>query len=182
MACVRALGAVAVADGAVEHRGQRLHAGATPGDALMVLEAGEPLNPEFGIDVSGDLAHAAPVAATAADVDYPEAGHRLALHPAELGADDLVAGAHREQDGAAADGLGQSAVSAQAARGQDLRQVLTAAHQVDVTVGRYPLVGVDLSDLDTDAAQSGAAGEHEQVPPVAVGAEQVRIDPDQAQC
>ena len=41
------------------------------------------------------------------------------------------------------------------------------------------LIGVDLGDLDREAAQPGPPGEHDQVPPVAVGAQQIRVDPDQ---
>src|SRR6185503_18712741 len=97
-----------------------------------------------GVDVRGDLADPPPLAAAAADVDQPQPGHGLALYPAELGADDLVTGADREDHGAPARGRREAAVGREAARGQDLRQVLAAAEQVDVAVGGHPLVGVDL--------------------------------------
>jgi len=121
----------------------------------------------------------APLAPAAADVEQPEPAHRLAFHAAELGSDDLVAGADREDHRAPARGRGQAAGRRQAAGGENLRQVLAAAEQVDVAVHGHPLVGIDLGDLDREAAQPGPAGEHEQVPPVAVGAEQVRENPDQ---
>jgi hypothetical protein len=53
------------------------------------------------------------------------------------------------------------------------------AEQVDVTVHGDPLVGIDLGDLDADAAQPGPAAEHQQVAAVTVGAQQVRVNPHQ---
>jgi hypothetical protein len=175
---VRALGAVAVAD-AGQHGGQRLDLRAAPGVALVVLEAGEPLDTEGRIDVGGDLPDPAALSPAAADVEQAQARDRLAIGPAELGADDLVAGAHGQQYRPAVDRRAQPAAGPEPARGQHLRQVLAAAHQVDVAVDRDLLVGVDLGDLDREAAQPGPAGQHEQVPAITVRAEQVRVDPDQ---
>src|SRR5580692_9701486 len=175
---VAALGPVAVAD-AGEHGSERLDLWPAPRGALVVLEAGEALHAERRIDVGGYLADSAPLTAAAADVEQPQPRDRLAVHAAELGADDLVAGADGQHDRAPVDRRGQPAAGPEPARGQDLRQVLAAAQQVDIAVGGDPLVGVDLGDLDRDAAQPGAAGQHEQVPAVAVRAEQVRVDPDQ---
>jgi hypothetical protein len=76
----------------------------------VVLEAGEPLHAQRRIDVRGDLADAAPLAPPAADVEQPETGNRLALGAAELGPDDLVAGADREDRRAATRGRGQAGI------------------------------------------------------------------------
>jgi hypothetical protein len=142
-------------------------------------ETGEPFDAERRIDVRSYLAHSPPLAPAAADVEQAEPGNRLAFCPAELDPHDLVASADREDHRAAAGGRGQASARGQAARGQDLRQVLPAAEQVDVAVHGHLLVGIDLGDLDRDAAQPGPAGEHEQVPPVPVGAKQIRVNPDQ---
>jgi Pectate lyase superfamily protein len=177
---VGALGAVAVA-GAERRAGQRARPGAERGDALVVLEAGQPADVQRGVHVGDDLADGAVVAATAADVKQAESLHRRVVRPAELDADHLVAGADREHHGAALGRRVQPAVGQQPTGRQRLRQVLAAAHRVDVAVARHRLVGVDLDDLDADAAQPGAALEHEHVPAVTVGGEQVRVDPDQAE-
>ena len=59
---------------------------------------------------------------------------------AEPVADDLVARADSEDDGAAACRPGEAAVGTQPVRCQDLRQVLTAAEQVDIALAGYRLV------------------------------------------
>jgi hypothetical protein len=147
----------------------------------VVLEPGEPGHAEFGVNVGDDLAHPAAFAAPAADVQDPEPGNRLALHAAELCADHLVAGTHGQDHRAGAGRGGEPAVGAQPPRGEDLRQVLAPAHQVDVAAAGYRLVRVYADGLGVDAAQPGPALEHEQVASVPVGAEQVRVDPDQPQ-
>ena len=81
--------------------GERPGAGAELGDALMVLEAGEPRHAERRIDVGDELADAAPVAAAAGDVEDAEARHRLALDAAEPVAEHLIARADREHHRAA---------------------------------------------------------------------------------
>src|SRR2546430_753066 len=149
-AAVRAFRPVPVADTG-DHGGQRLRPRPAPGHALVVLEAGEPAGAERGIDVRDDLTNAPLLAPPAADVEEPEPGHRLAFHTAELGPDDLVAGADREYHRAAGRGRGQPSARRQPARGQDLRQVLTAPEQGDVPVRGYPLVGIDLRHLDSEA-------------------------------
>jgi hypothetical protein len=146
---------------------------------VMILEAGQPVHAELRVDVGHDLADPAAAAPAAGDVEDAEAGDRLALDAAELVADHLVARAHREHDGAAGRGRLQAAVRGQPPGGQDLRQILAAAHQVDVTVTRDGLVGVDLDGLDVQAAQLRPALQHQQVAAVAVGAQQVGVDPDQ---
>ena len=45
----------------------------------------------------------------------------------------------------------------------------------------HRLVGADLDALDRQAAQVGPAGQDQQVAPVAVGGQQVRVEPDEAQ-
>ena len=145
----------------------------------MVLETGEPLDAERRIDLRGYLPDPAALTPAAADVEQPESGHRLAFRAAELGPHDLVAGADREDHRTVARGRGQPAARRQPTCGENLRQVLAAAEQVDVAVHGHLLIRIDLGDLDLQAAQPGPAGEHEQIAAVAVGAEQVRENPDQ---
>ena len=132
-------------------------AGPEPGHALVVLEPGEPGHAELGVDVGDDLADPAALAAAAADVQDPEPGHRLALRAAELRADHLVAGAHGQDHRAGAGRGGEPAVGAQPPRGEDLRQVLAPAHQVDVAAAGHRLVGVHADGLGIDAAEPGPA-------------------------
>src|SRR5580692_7663881 len=148
---IGALRSIPVADSR-HHRGQRLDGRAATGNALVVLEAGQPLDAKRRVDVGDDLADPAPLAAAAADVEQAEAGDRLSLGPAELRPDDLVASADREHDRAPPDRRGQPAGRAQPAGGEHLRQVFAAAQQVNVAVYGNPLVGVDLGYLDRQAA------------------------------
>ena len=175
---VRTLGSVAVSD-AGEHGGQRLDLGAAHGGALMVLETGEALDAQRGIDVGGYLADPSPLPPAAAEVEQPEPRDRLALRPAELRPDDLVAGADREDHRPAASGGRQATARPQPTGGEDLRQVFSAPEQIDVAVHRDPLIGIDLGYLDGDAPQPGPASQHEEVAAVAVRAEQVGVDPDE---
>ena len=55
---------------------QRLGAGADGGDALMVLETGQPVDAEFRVDVGHDLAHATK------PFDVPGTGRFFQDHPA----------------------------------------------------------------------------------------------------
>ena len=151
-----------------------------PGDALMVLEPGQPAHVQPGVDVGDDLADGAALAPAAANVEQAESLHRRVVGAAELDAEHLVAGADREHHRAALGRRVQPAVGEQPPGRQRLRQVLAAAHQVDVAVARHRLVGVDLDDLDRQAAQPGTPLEHEHVAAVTVGGEQVGVDPDQA--
>ena len=146
-----------------------------------LLQQGElrAFHAEHGIDVGGYLTNAAPVTPAAADVEQSEPGNRLAFRPAELGSHDLVAGADRENHRTLVHRPRQPAARAEPPGSQNLRQVLTAAKQVDITVRGNPLIGIDLGDLDRNAAKPRPAGEHKQVAAIAVGAEQVRVHPDQ---
>ena len=45
-------------------------------------------------------------------------------------------------------------------------------------MGGHRLVGIDLDRLDLDATQGGAPAQDQQIAAVTVGAEQVRVDPD----
>src|SRR5262249_3329887 len=92
---VRAFRTVAVAD-PEDRAGKRASTRPEPGDALMVLEAGEPFDPERRVHVGQDLADSALLTAGAADVYDPETVDRLPLRAAEDVADELVAGANRE--------------------------------------------------------------------------------------
>src|SRR5258707_15363452 len=136
----------------------------------MVLEPGEPGHAELGVHVGDDLADRAPRAAPAADVKDPEAAHRLALGAPELRAYHLVSRAHGEDHGAGAGRGGEAAVGPQPPRGEDLREVLAPAHQVDVARTGHRLVRVHLDGLGADAAEPGPALEDEQVAAVPVGA------------
>src|SRR5690606_13867905 len=133
-------------------------AGAEVGDALVVLEAGELRQGELLVDVGENVADAAfGGAAGAGDVEEPEARFALAEVVDELVAEDLVAGADGEDDGAVVGGAVEAAVAAQALGGQALRAVLAAADQVDVAGGGNGLVGADVDALDGQAALAGAA-------------------------
>src|SRR5258708_5759762 len=147
----------------------------------MVLEAGELIDAKLRIDVRQHLAHAPPVTAAAADVDDAEALDRLPLRAAEYRPDQLVTGADGEDHSAVRGRRGEPAAGPQPLRGQYLGQVLAAAEQVDVTLARYGLIGVHLDRVDGNAAQPRPARQDDQIAPVAVGAEQVRVDPDEAQ-
>ncbi len=59
--------------------------------------------------------------------------------------------------------------------------VLAPADDVDVAVVGDGVAGADVDDLGLDAAPPGALGEHHGVAVVAVGAEQVGEEPDDAQ-
>ena len=96
-------------------------------------------------------------------------------------AEQLVAGADGEDDGPARDRAVEAAVGDEALGGERLRAVLAAADEVDVAVVGERLVGADLDALDRQPAQVGAAGQDEQVAAVAVGGQEVRVDPDQPQ-
>ena len=101
--------------------------------------------------------------------------------PAELRPEQLVASAYREDDRAAAGDTRQAAIVAEPPRRQDLRQILAAAEQVDVALPGYRLIGVDFDGLGLDAPEPGTPLEHQQIPPVPVGAEQIGVDPDKPQ-
>ena len=77
--------------------------------------------------------------------------HRLAFLAAERRAHDLVARADGQQGRAARDGPVQAAVPAQALGGEDLRPVLAAADQVDVTALGHRVGRAHVDGLDRDA-------------------------------
>src|SRR5262249_29375919 len=133
------------------------------------------------IHVGEHLAYAAPLAAATADVEDPQTFHRLALSAAEHRADQLIAGANGEDHRAAGDRRVQPPAGPRPLGGEPLPTILAAAEEVDVALARHRLVGVHLDRLDVQPAQPGPAGEHDQVAPVAVRAEQVRVDPHQPQ-
>ena len=99
----------------------------------------------------------------------------------ERAAEQLVTGADRQDRRALVDRPVQAAVGDQPLRRERLRAVLAAADQVDVGGRRHRLVGADLVGLHRDAPQRGPAGQDQQVAPVAVGGQQVGVDPDDPQ-
>src|SRR5690606_37057756 len=125
------------------------------------------------------VAHAA-VALTAHrhHVQQPQAGLPLAEVVDELVAEDLVTGAHGEDDGAVLHRPVQSAVPAQPLRREPLRPVLAAADQVDVAGGGDRLVAAHVEPGHVEPALPRPALHHEHVALVAVGAEEVGVDAD----
>jgi hypothetical protein len=77
------------------------------------------------------------------------------------------------------DAVHEATVDEQVAR-QALRPVLSAAKEIE-RGARYHLANSDVVDLDIDTAGPSARREHHGVTPVAVGAEQVRIEHDDPQ-
>src|SRR5258706_8243412 len=148
----------------------------------MVREARQLIDAKRRIDVRQYLAHAAPLTAAAAHIYDAEPLHRLTLGAAEYRADQLVTRAHREDDRPVRGSRGEPAAGPQPLRGQYLGKVLAAAEQVDITLAWHRLIGVHLDRVDGEAAQPRPASQHDQIAPVAVGAEQVREDPDQSKC
>ena len=84
------------------------------------------------------------------DVEYLQPGDELALLTPELRAEKLVTGAHGEDHRALFGRRVQAPVGAQPPGGQDLRQVLAAAEQVDVALPGHRLVGIDQALLHFD--------------------------------
>jgi hypothetical protein len=150
------------------------------GAAAVVLEAGQGGQPEPRVDVAGQLADRPGRAAVGLQVEQLQPGALGALGE-EGAAEQLVAGAHGEDHRAPVDRPVQAAVGDQPLRGQRLRAVLPAAEQVDVGRLGQPLVGAHLERLVPEAAQRRPPGEDEQVAPIAVGGQQVRVDPDDPQ-
>src|SRR5260370_22641503 len=111
---VGALRAVPVAD-ADGHGRQRAGIRTEPGDTLMILEPGQARHAKLRIDVCDDLADPAALPAHAADVKDAETSYLLALCPAELRTDELVASTYREDDRATAGHASQAAIVAQPA-------------------------------------------------------------------
>src|SRR5215469_5208073 len=149
------------------------------GDALVVLESSQRGHTQLRVDIGHELADSPPLAPAAADVQQAETADRLSLHSPELVADDLVAGAHGEDHAAEASGSRKAAVCAKPVRGEYLREVLTPAEQVDVTLSGDRLVCVDPRRFHVDAAQPRPPLQDEQVAPVTVRAEQIRVYPHQ---
>ena len=111
----------------------------------------------------------------------PRPGSALPEVVDELVAEDLVAGAHREDDRAVGHRPVQPAVPAQPLGRQPLRPVLAAADQIDVAGGGDLLVGADVQPGDVQPALPRPALHHQRVALVAVGAQQVGVDPHQTQ-
>jgi hypothetical protein len=65
--------------------------------------------------------------------------------------------------------------------GQGLGSVLAAAEQIDIALLGHLLVGAHLDGLDRNPADERPAGQDQHVAPVAVGGEQVRVEPDDPQ-
>ena len=164
----------------VDHGAQRGGAGAEGGDAVVVLEPGE--LPDAGNRAGGgDLADRAAPAGGGGDVQDAEPGMVPAGAVPHGVAEDLQAGAHRQDPGAGVQGVMQVPVAAQPVGGEQLRGVLAAAEQVHIAPGGWGGVRGDGEDLGGDAAPAGPGGEHGGVAGVGVGAEHVREqqpDPD----
>lgn len=150
------------------------------GAATVVLEAGQVRDAQPRVDLAGQLAYRPGRTPVGGEVEQLQPLAAGALGE-EGRAEQLVAGADAEHHRALGHRPVQAAVGEQALGAQRLRAVLPAADQVDVGGGGQPLVGADLKHLDRHAAQLGPAGQDQRVAPVAVGGQQVGIDPDDAQ-
>jgi len=123
----------------------------------VVLEPGQPADVQGRVHLGDHLADGRagrPAPLRMSSRPSPCTGR--VVRAAELDTDHLVAGADGEHHRAALGRRVQPAVGQQPAGGQRLRQVLAPAHRVDVAVARHLLVGVDLDNLDRDAAQPRA--------------------------
>src|SRR5215470_13825866 len=121
-----ALGAITVAN-AEHHSRQGRNAASQAGDALVVLEPGQPVHSQRGVDVGHDLANPAPLAPATTNIEDAEPFDRLAVGAAEDGSDELVARAHREYDRTPVSYRRQAAVSPKPLHGEYLGQVFSAA-------------------------------------------------------
>ena len=138
----------------------------------MVLEPGQRRYAQGRIHLTGQLADRPGRSPVRPQVQQFQPGALLALG-VEGGAEQLIPGAHGEHHGLPFDRLVQPAVGDQPLGGQRLWPVLAPAEQVDVGLDRYRLVRAHLDRLDRQPAQVRAAGQDQQVAPVAVGGQQV---------
>ena len=180
---VRALRAVpgAVAPAELD-RGEGAGRGAEPGDALVVLETRQLGQAQARVDVPEDVADAPlALAAYRRHVEQAEAGLALTEVVDELVAEDLIARAHGEHDRAVLHRPVQMPVTAQPLRREPLRPVLAAADQIDVAGCGDGLVAAYIEPRHIQTALPRTALHDEGVALIAVGAEQIRVDPHQPQ-
>ena len=153
------------------------------GGAPVVLEAGERRAASRApvVHLGEHLAHG-PRARALHRVDLEEADTLvgLAVGPGKAPPDDLEPRAHRQHHGAPRHAPGERPVVDERPRGADLGAVLPPAQAVDVCLGEGT-VGGRLQELDGEAAPFRPPGQHQPVPAVAVGAEQVGVDHRDAQ-
>jgi len=180
LALHRALGAiVGIADAdlhASERRGLRTEGG----EAAVVLEPGhQRLGAVRLRPVTEDLPDSAFATAASGDVQQTEAlDNIIVLTDGERVADDLVAGTHREQDGAALDGVEDVPVGPEALHSRHLGRVLAAAQKVDRAGGRNGVTGLHLGQGRIDTAPCQPLAQHHGVAAVAVDAQQRLVDKD----
>src|SRR5664280_3712514 len=166
-------GVVAVADPPLDGA-EWPRAVADPGEAAMVLEAGDERLRTVGLGPAvEDLADRSYVPAAGLDVEDAEARYDLvALADRERGATDLVAGADREHRRARIERPEQVAVLGELPYSGGLGEVLAATQQVDLAVRRQLLAGLDDHDARVDASPGEPLAEDGRVATVAVDAEQ----------
>ena len=105
---------------------------------------------------------------------------RVTVGPGKAPPHHLEPRADRQHHGAFRHTPGERAVVDERPRGADLGAVLSPAQAVDVGFGEGT-VGGGLQELDGEAAPLRPPGQHQAVPAVAVGAEQVGVDDRDAQ-
>ena len=153
------------------------------GPAAVVLEAGEHA-PAAEVDLDRDVAdQPRAVLAHRLEVDQPEAGQVLVAERVAV-AEQLVAAADAEQDGAAAGGGVQRVAldGGEVARAQRLVAVLAAAEVEEVVRVRVDRVAEPgARQLEADPAPGAAALEQQQVAAVGVDVHQVGIERAHAQ-
>ena len=162
----------AVAD-AVEHAAERPGIRPERSHPLMILEPGDERQIERRVGLDQQLTdRARPGTDRRRDIEKPEP--RLdAFRAGKALADDLIAGAHREDHRAAGVGPVDRAARAELASGQCLRTIFAPTEQVQISRlgNRRRIATVDA--LDGDAAPPQSVFEHDAIAAVAVRAEQL---------
>ncbi len=148
----------------------------------MVLEAGERRERQARIRLHHDLADDAVGPGVGGHVDESEPVEPLTVARFVAVADELEAGAHREDHRAAGSGpLDRGAGRPHPGGRHHLRVVLPATEQVDVERLGNRGAGRDLDQLGVDPAPAAPLDEDDRVAAVAVGPEQLGVhepDPD----
>jgi hypothetical protein len=143
----------------------------------VVLIPGEVGQAQAGVGGDDHLADpAGAVVAVGLAVEEAQAVVGLPVLAGEPVPEDLEAGAHGQDGGTTGHCVGQRRARPQLPGGQGLGGVLAATHDVDLARPGDWLAGVDVEHLGRDVAPAEALGQHGGVAPVAVGAQQLRIE------
>jgi hypothetical protein len=127
-----------------------------------------------------DLSHGTLGQAAAGDVEESETRLRPSFGVVEASPEELEPGTDGEAGPSGEDRV-RALVGQQGTSREELRRVLAAAEQVDVTVSWNGLVDRDLDDAGSQAACGRAVGQSQGVASITVGTEQIRVDLDDAE-